>query len=140
MPRACYDLARLRHLGRLTRRHETVLQIDEDERRARRIETVKGLQSAAAGQRPLDRPGWNFDLVHASAPLAKVSRSSTGLARYRPFQLRDGISASWKEGQTLQDLVDVDRAISLNGLARGENGEASGARDRVFGEDRLDPL
>ena len=30
-------------------------------------------------------------------------------------------------------------AISLNGLARGENGEASGARDRVFGEDRLDP-
>jgi hypothetical protein len=58
--------------------------------------------------------------VHASAPLAKVSRSSTGLARYRPFQLRDGISASWKEGQTLQDLVDVDRAISLNGLARGE--------------------
>src|SRR5215472_7318951 len=68
-----HDLARLRHLGRLARRHEAVLQIDNDERGARRIEIIEGMQAAAAGQRPLDRPGWDFDLVHGPF-LATVSR------------------------------------------------------------------
>ena len=58
-----HDLARLHDLGRLARRHETVLQIDDDQRGTRRIDIVEGMQPAAASQRPLDRPGWDFDLV-----------------------------------------------------------------------------
>jgi hypothetical protein len=59
-----HDLACLCYLGRLAGRHKAVLQIDADQRGARRIEIVKGMQPAAAGHRPLDRPGWDFDLVH----------------------------------------------------------------------------
>jgi len=40
------------------------LQIDDDQRGTRRIDIVEGMQPAAASQRPLDRPGWDFDLVH----------------------------------------------------------------------------
>src|SRR5215813_13628 len=39
-----YDLARLRDLGRLARRHEAVLQINDDQRGARRIEILEGMQ------------------------------------------------------------------------------------------------
>jgi hypothetical protein len=85
-----HDLARLCHLGRLAGRHEAVLQIDDDQRGVRRIETVEGMQPAAAGQCALDRPGWNFDLMHGSLPLANVTRSSTGLALKIPFPPRDG--------------------------------------------------
>ena len=57
-------ISRLRDLGRLARRHKAVLQIDDDQRGVRRIEIVEGMQLAAPGQRPLDRPGWDLDLVH----------------------------------------------------------------------------
>jgi hypothetical protein len=57
-------ISRLRDLGRLARRHKAVLQIDDDQRGVRRIEIVEGMKLAAPGQRPLDRPGWDFDLVH----------------------------------------------------------------------------
>jgi hypothetical protein len=40
------------------------LQIDDDQRSARRIEIVEGMQPAATGHRPLDCPGWDFDLMH----------------------------------------------------------------------------
>src|SRR5215469_17491382 len=41
------------------------------------------------------------------------ARSSTSPARYRPFPSRDGIFVSWQAGQTLEDLVGVDRAVPV---------------------------
>jgi hypothetical protein len=86
-----HDIARLRDLGRLARRHKAVLQIDDDKRGARRIEIVEGMQSAAPGQRPLDRPGWDFDFVHdlrlsQTLPVLRPARSWN-----IPFSPRDEI-------------------------------------------------
>ena len=59
-----HDLARLRDLRRLAGHHEAVLQIDDDQRGARRVKIFERMQSAAARQRPLDGIGRNRDLVH----------------------------------------------------------------------------
>ena len=61
-----HDLARLRDLRRLARCHEAVLQIDDDQRGARRVETFERMKTAAARQRPLDGIGRNRDLMHGS--------------------------------------------------------------------------
>jgi hypothetical protein len=57
------DLARLRDLRRLAGHHEAVLQIDDDQRGARRVKIFERMQSAAARQRALDGIGRNRDLV-----------------------------------------------------------------------------
>lgn len=72
-------ISRACDLGRLARRHETVLQIDDDQRGTRRIDIVEGMQPAAASQRPLDRPGWISTLCMARTS-RECTRSSAGSA------------------------------------------------------------
>ncbi len=56
-----HDVARVRIRQHLAGRQEGVLQIDHDQRRRAGIQLVE----SAARFAELERPGWNFDLVHA---------------------------------------------------------------------------
>jgi hypothetical protein len=102
--------------GRLARRHEAVLQIDDDQRGARRIENVEGMQPAAAGQRPLDCPGWDFDLVHGLRLSRTLPVSRPTPRRYIPFPPRNGICPlGWRDGRRHSRTYPVPEYSDGNG-------------------------
>jgi hypothetical protein len=51
-----YDGPRDRHLVRLTLRHEAILQVDQDKRRAGRIDPLEGMRPATAQRDTLGDP------------------------------------------------------------------------------------